>query len=82
MLALVIGLLPSNRSWWPSPGWQGGQDCDGACREGPYRDTPAGLAATSAVPDSGRQIKTQDKTVSRIAGQATAETAPPSSQSY
>jgi hypothetical protein len=33
------GRLPPDRlgRWWPSPG-RGGQDCDGACREGPYRD--------------------------------------------
>lgn len=51
MLRMVMCLSRSVHGRMAATGPSGGQDCEGACREGPYRDTPAGPAAASPAQD-------------------------------
>src|ERR687893_2297607 len=50
---------PCSGNGWPSPGRQGGQDCDGALVSGkaPIGTRHAGPATASTTPSRGRQIR-------------------------
>lgn len=53
--------------WWPSPGWQGGQDFDAACREGPYQDTRRpGNCECRPAQQSTDQDAGHDRVVARV----------------
>src|ERR671916_2055142 len=58
ILGPVVHLLLDSGNGWPSPGRQGGQDCEGALISGkaPIGTRHAGPVTASTTPSRGRQI--------------------------